>query len=43
MYRLERITTWNEVDQPRRIRESQTLATLEGASWRIMAVGVHCA
>jgi hypothetical protein len=28
MYRLERITTWKEVDQPRRIRESQTLATV---------------
>ncbi|MFI7301415.1 helix-turn-helix transcriptional regulator [Streptomyces sp. NPDC050121] len=25
MYRLERITTWKEVDQPRRICESQTL------------------
>ncbi|MEU6375254.1 WYL domain-containing protein [Streptomyces sp. NPDC046909] len=31
MYRLERITTWNEVDQPRRIRESQTLATVTAA------------
>ncbi len=31
MYRLERITTWNEVDQPRRIRESQTLATVAAA------------
>ena len=28
MYRLERITTWKEVDQPRRIRENQTLATV---------------
>ncbi|MFM9589373.1 helix-turn-helix transcriptional regulator [Streptomyces scabiei] len=31
MYRLERITAWNEVDQPRRIRESQTLATVAAA------------
>ncbi|MDX2542570.1 helix-turn-helix transcriptional regulator [Streptomyces sp. WI04-05B] len=31
MYRLERITTWNEVDQPRRIRESQTLVTVAAA------------
>lgn len=31
MYRLERITTWDEVDQPRRIRESQTLATVAAA------------
>ncbi|WP_216586196.1 helix-turn-helix transcriptional regulator [Streptomyces brasiliscabiei] len=31
MYRLERITTWNEVDQPRRIRENQTLATVAAA------------
>src|SRR3954462_12726314 len=31
MYRLERITTWKEVDQPRRIRESQTLATVAAA------------
>ncbi|MER5719346.1 WYL domain-containing protein [Streptomyces sp. NPDC002132] len=31
MYRLERITTWQEVDQPRRIRESQTLATVAAA------------
>ncbi|MFJ4283947.1 helix-turn-helix transcriptional regulator [Streptomyces massasporeus] len=28
MYRLERITAWKEVDQPRRIRENQTLATV---------------
>ncbi|GAA2307050.1 hypothetical protein GCM10010234_58300 [Streptomyces hawaiiensis] len=28
MYRLERITAWKEADQPRRIRESQTLATV---------------
>ncbi|WP_407702909.1 helix-turn-helix transcriptional regulator, partial [Streptomyces xylophagus] len=28
MYRLERITTWKEVDRPRRIRENQTLATV---------------
>ncbi|MEV0850225.1 WYL domain-containing protein [Streptomyces sp. NPDC049954] len=31
MYRLGRITTWKEVDQPRRIRESQTLATVAAA------------
>ncbi|MFD4754292.1 helix-turn-helix transcriptional regulator [Streptomyces sp. NPDC058426] len=31
MYRLERITTWREVDQPRRIRENQTLATVAAA------------
>ncbi|MER6290659.1 helix-turn-helix transcriptional regulator [Streptomyces sviceus] len=31
MYRLERIRTWKEVDQPRRIRESQTLATVAAA------------
>ncbi|MER6184886.1 WYL domain-containing protein [Streptomyces sp. NPDC001652] len=31
MYRLERITTWKEVDRPRRIRESQTLATVAAA------------
>jgi predicted DNA-binding transcriptional regulator YafY len=31
MYRLERITTWKEADQPRRIRESQTLATVAAA------------
>ncbi|MEU2427516.1 WYL domain-containing protein [Streptomyces sp. NPDC007851] len=31
MYRLERITTWEEVDQPRRIRECQTLATVAAA------------
>jgi predicted DNA-binding transcriptional regulator YafY len=31
MYRLERITTWREVDQPRRIREGQTLATVAAA------------
>ncbi|WP_430502159.1 helix-turn-helix transcriptional regulator [Micromonospora trifolii] len=31
MYRLERITTWEEVDQPRRLRESQTLATVAAA------------
>lgn len=28
MYRLERITTWKEIDRPRRIREDQTLATV---------------
>ncbi|BEL06443.1 YafY family protein [Actinoplanes sichuanensis] len=31
MYRLERITTWEEVDQPRRTRENQTLATVAAA------------
>lgn len=31
MYRLERITAWTEVDQPRRIRENQTLATVAAA------------
>ena len=31
MYRLERITMWKEVDQPRRIRENQTLATVAAA------------
>ncbi|MGW2641947.1 helix-turn-helix transcriptional regulator [Streptomyces sp. NPDC001348] len=31
MYRLERITAWQEVDQPRRIRENQTLATVAAA------------
>ncbi|MFD9133116.1 helix-turn-helix transcriptional regulator [Streptomyces bottropensis] len=31
MYRLDRITTWKEVDQPRRIRENQTLATVAAA------------
>ncbi|MBQ0906347.1 YafY family protein [Micromonospora sp. U21] len=31
MYRLERITTWKEVDQPRRLRENQTLATVAAA------------
>ncbi|MFI6461927.1 helix-turn-helix transcriptional regulator [Streptomyces sp. NPDC050528] len=31
MYRLERITTWEEVDRPRRIREGQTLATVAAA------------
>ncbi|MET7477034.1 WYL domain-containing protein [Streptomyces sp. NPDC005648] len=31
MYRLERITAWEEVDRPRRIRESQTLATVAAA------------
>ncbi|MBB5867461.1 putative DNA-binding transcriptional regulator YafY [Allocatelliglobosispora scoriae] len=31
MYRLERITTWNELDQPRRIRPNQTLATVAAA------------
>ncbi|MEU0208852.1 helix-turn-helix transcriptional regulator [Streptomyces canus] len=31
MFRLERITTWKEVDQPRRIREDQTLATVAAA------------
>ena len=31
MYRLERITAWREVDQPRRIRENQTLATVAAA------------
>lgn len=31
MYRLERITAWNEVDHPRRIRANQTLATVATA------------
>ncbi|MFD6141773.1 helix-turn-helix transcriptional regulator [Promicromonospora sp. NPDC060271] len=31
MYRLERITAWNEVDRPRRIRAGQTLATVAAA------------
>ncbi|MEH0421653.1 helix-turn-helix transcriptional regulator [Streptomyces sp. B21-083] len=31
MYRLERITAWEEVDQPRRIRENQTLASVAAA------------
>lgn len=31
MYRLERITAWSAVDQPRRIREGQTLATVAAA------------
>ncbi|MEU7876132.1 WYL domain-containing protein [Dactylosporangium sp. NPDC049140] len=31
MYRLERITTWKELDQPRRIRQNQTLATVAAA------------
>jgi predicted DNA-binding transcriptional regulator YafY len=31
MYRLERITAWTTVDQPRRIRENQTLATVAAA------------
>ncbi|WP_326557477.1 helix-turn-helix transcriptional regulator [Micromonospora sp. NBC_01796] len=31
MYRLERITTWKEVDQPRRLRENQTLVTVAAA------------
>ena len=31
MYRLERITTWQEVDRPRRIRQNQTLATVAAA------------
>ncbi|MGW6643389.1 helix-turn-helix transcriptional regulator [Streptomyces iakyrus] len=31
LYRLERITTWKEVDQRRRIRENQTLATVAAA------------
>jgi predicted DNA-binding transcriptional regulator YafY len=31
MYRLDRITTWKETDQPRRIRENQTLATVAAA------------
>ncbi|MET9080810.1 WYL domain-containing protein [Streptomyces sp. NPDC004237] len=31
MYRLERITTWKEIDRPRRIREDQTLATVAAA------------
>ncbi len=31
LYRLERITAWKEVDQPRRIRENQTLATVAAA------------
>ncbi|MEV0646367.1 WYL domain-containing protein [Phytomonospora sp. NPDC050363] len=31
MYRLERITTWSEVAEPRRIRENQSLATVAAA------------
>ncbi|MFJ9559964.1 helix-turn-helix transcriptional regulator [Streptomyces fuscichromogenes] len=31
MYRLERITAWQEADQPRRIREHQTLAAVAAA------------
>ncbi|MEU6351528.1 WYL domain-containing protein [Streptomyces sp. NPDC047072] len=31
MYRLDRITTWQEVDRPRRIRENETLATVAAA------------
>lgn len=31
MYRLERITAWTAVDQPRRIRGNQTLATVAAA------------
>jgi predicted DNA-binding transcriptional regulator YafY len=31
MYRLERITTWKALDQPRRIRQHQTLATVAAA------------
>ena len=31
LYRLERITAWEEVDRPRRIRENQTLATVAAA------------
>ncbi|MFG3721266.1 helix-turn-helix transcriptional regulator [Streptomyces massasporeus] len=31
MYRLERITAWTAVDQPRRIRENQTLTTVAAA------------
>jgi predicted DNA-binding transcriptional regulator YafY len=31
MYRLERITTWKEADQPRRVRENHTLATVAAA------------
>ncbi|MEH1165225.1 WYL domain-containing protein [Micromonospora sp. CPCC 205539] len=31
MYRLERITMWKEVGQPRRLRENQTLATVAAA------------
>ncbi|MEU2752461.1 WYL domain-containing protein [Streptomyces collinus] len=31
MYRLERIMAWKEVDQPRRIRGNQTLATVAAA------------
>lgn len=31
MYRLERITTWKEVDRPRQVRENQTLATVTAA------------
>ncbi|MDH6493960.1 putative DNA-binding transcriptional regulator YafY [Streptomyces sp. SAI-149] len=31
MYRLERITTWEEVDRSRRVREGQTLATVAAA------------
>ncbi|MFI5910223.1 helix-turn-helix transcriptional regulator [Dactylosporangium sp. NPDC051541] len=31
MYRLERITAWNAVDRPRRVRRDQTLATVAAA------------
>ncbi|KUM83895.1 MULTISPECIES: helix-turn-helix transcriptional regulator [Streptomyces] len=31
LYRLERITAWKEVDRPRRIRETETLATVAAA------------
>lgn len=31
MYRLERITAWRELDQPRRLRENQTLAGVAAA------------
>ncbi|MCP2329466.1 putative DNA-binding transcriptional regulator YafY [Hamadaea flava] len=31
MYRLERITTWKELDQPRQIRPDQTLAAVAAA------------
>jgi predicted DNA-binding transcriptional regulator YafY len=31
MYRLDRITTWRVIDQPRRLRENQTLAAVAAA------------
>ncbi|MFD7729697.1 helix-turn-helix transcriptional regulator [Kitasatospora phosalacinea] len=31
LYRLDRITTWSEVDRPRRLRTGQTLATVTAA------------